>query len=62
MVNIVIKELRLCMANKNRKRLMLTLNTITLSRLDKILAVTGETYSEFVTRVVVEKATERKID
>lgn len=50
------------MANKNRKRLMLTLNSITLSKLDKLLAETGETYSEFVTRVVVEKATERKID
>lgn len=50
------------MAKENRKRVMLTLSNISLSLLDNLIKDTGETYSEFLTRMIVEKSTERNKD
>ena len=61
MVNIVKgTDLDLCM--DNRKRVMVTLSLLMLSKLDNICEKTGETYSEFLNRMIVEQSTERKID
>ena len=42
--------------DSNRKRVMITLSGISLSKLDKLIEDTGETYSEFITRMIFEQA------
>lgn len=62
MVNMM-KGTNLVICMDNRKRVMVTLSYLMLSKLDEIVNKTGETYSEFLNRMIVEQSsTERKID
>ena len=47
------------MVSKNKKRVMITLSNYVLNLLDKIVDDTGESYSEFITRVVISNSLER---